>query len=48
MIDLIPSERRYTGMVKVVQEVGDSLKLTGDLGGTLGTQAVAGKIAERL
>ena len=31
VIDLIPSERRYTGMVKVSQEVGDKLKLSGDL-----------------
>ncbi len=31
VIDLIPSERRYTGMVKVTQEVGDKLTLAGDL-----------------
>jgi iron complex outermembrane receptor protein len=31
VIDLFPSERRYTGMVKVIQDVGDKLRLTGDL-----------------
>jgi iron complex outermembrane receptor protein len=30
VIDLIPSERRYTTMVKVTQEVGDRLTLSGD------------------
>jgi iron complex outermembrane receptor protein len=30
VIDLIPSERRYTAMVKVSQEVGDRLRLEGD------------------
>ena len=31
VIDLIPSERRYTTMLKVTQEVGDKLKLSGDI-----------------
>jgi iron complex outermembrane receptor protein len=31
LIDLIPSERRYSGMVKLTQDVGDRLKLSADL-----------------